>query len=96
MITSAARLGLAAMTTARVRKELKALKRVPKFKYLDCESSTLQSAELLRRPGKNAKKVEKTKKEQAIGTERGERRGREHKCESDCPLQCLQMSSVYV
>lgn len=62
MITAAARLKLAALTTAHVRKELKALKRVPKFKYLDCGSSTLQSAELLRRPGKNAKKVEKTKK----------------------------------
>lgn len=60
MITACLR--LAALTTAHVRKELKALKRVPKFKYLDCESSTLQSAELRRRPGKNAKKVEKTKK----------------------------------
>lgn len=77
MIAAAACLWLAALTTAHVRKELKALKRVPKFKYLDCERSTLQSAELLRRPGKNAKKVEKTKKEQVIGTERGEQRGRE-------------------
>lgn len=56
------RMRLAAFTTARVRKELKALKRVPKFKYLDCESSVLQSAELLPQPGKNAKKVEKRRK----------------------------------
>lgn len=62
MIPTADCLRLAALTTARVRKALKALKRVPKFKYLDCESSPLQSTELLPQPGKNAKKAEKGKK----------------------------------